>query len=225
MALVIALALMTGLQGELRDRILGSQAHVYVWKTGGITDYHAEVAKLLTSAAAWSAPRRRSSARRWSPPARAQAFISVKGDRSRARADGHRHRDGDACRAASTRSTHETEDEPPAILLGKDLAKQLGVDGRRHGDALTPQGTLSPMGMMPRTRRAAAWPASSASASTSSTRRTASCRSTVGERLLGKDTVDLIQLRVDDIYDAPRIADDDPEAARARRTSRRTGPT
>jgi len=46
MALVIALALMTGLQGELRDRILGSTAHVYVWKTGGIEDYKAEVSKL-----------------------------------------------------------------------------------------------------------------------------------------------------------------------------------
>src|SRR5512142_3448573 len=45
MALVIALALMTGLQNELRDRILGSNAHVYVWKQGGITDYHAEAAK------------------------------------------------------------------------------------------------------------------------------------------------------------------------------------
>ena len=30
MALVIALALMTGLQGELRDRILGSKPHIYV---------------------------------------------------------------------------------------------------------------------------------------------------------------------------------------------------
>ena len=46
MALVIALGLMTGLQGELRDRILGSTAHVYVWKTGGIADYQSEVAKL-----------------------------------------------------------------------------------------------------------------------------------------------------------------------------------
>src|ERR671911_1109192 len=46
MALVIALALMTGLQGELRDRILGSTAHVYVWKTGGIDDYQAEVRKV-----------------------------------------------------------------------------------------------------------------------------------------------------------------------------------
>src|SRR5438132_3954766 len=47
MALVIALALMTGLQGELRNRILGSNAHVYVFKQGGILDYHAEVRKLL----------------------------------------------------------------------------------------------------------------------------------------------------------------------------------
>ena len=45
-ALVIALALMTGLQGELWDRILGSSADVYVWKQGGIADYHAEVVKL-----------------------------------------------------------------------------------------------------------------------------------------------------------------------------------
>src|ERR1700758_3441304 len=49
MALVIALALMTGLQGQLRDKILSSQAHIYVWKTGGITNesYSAEVAKLM----------------------------------------------------------------------------------------------------------------------------------------------------------------------------------
>src|SRR3989454_11522203 len=47
MALIIALALITGLQQELRDRILGSNAHVYVFKPGGITDYHAEAAKLL----------------------------------------------------------------------------------------------------------------------------------------------------------------------------------
>ena len=42
MALVIALALMTGLQGEIRDRILGANPHIYVWKTSGITDYRAE---------------------------------------------------------------------------------------------------------------------------------------------------------------------------------------
>src|SRR5216683_675788 len=46
MALVIALALMTGLQGELQSRILGSNAHVYVWNSKGIADYHAEADRL-----------------------------------------------------------------------------------------------------------------------------------------------------------------------------------
>jgi len=46
---VVALAMMTGLQDELRDRIVGSNPHVYVWNTKGITDYHAEVEK----AASW----------------------------------------------------------------------------------------------------------------------------------------------------------------------------
>ena len=47
-AVVIALALMTGLQGELRDKILGSTAHIYVYKSPGIDDYRAEV-KLLSN--------------------------------------------------------------------------------------------------------------------------------------------------------------------------------
>src|SRR5215204_2582147 len=47
MALLIALALMTGLQGELRDRIIGSAAHVYVFKADGIQDVEAEIKKML----------------------------------------------------------------------------------------------------------------------------------------------------------------------------------
>src|SRR4051812_33575970 len=46
MALVVSLAMMTGLQGELQARILGSSAHVFIYKPGGITDYHPEVEKL-----------------------------------------------------------------------------------------------------------------------------------------------------------------------------------
>jgi hypothetical protein len=40
---------MTGLQGELRDRIVGSAAHVYVFKVGGIQDPAAEVARVLAA--------------------------------------------------------------------------------------------------------------------------------------------------------------------------------
>ncbi len=63
-ALIVALAMMTGIQGELRDRILGSTAHIYVQKTDGIEDYHAEVKQAPDGAAACSARRRRSWARR-----------------------------------------------------------------------------------------------------------------------------------------------------------------
>src|SRR3954469_17065784 len=45
MALIIALALMTGVQGELRDRIVGATAHVYVsnLSPGGFADVNAEL--------------------------------------------------------------------------------------------------------------------------------------------------------------------------------------
>ena len=46
MALLIVLALMTGLQGELRDRIVGSTAHIFVYKAGGIADPAEELAKV-----------------------------------------------------------------------------------------------------------------------------------------------------------------------------------
>ena len=46
MAVIVALAIMTGLQQELRDRIVGSNPHIYVWNRDGISDYRAEVAKL-----------------------------------------------------------------------------------------------------------------------------------------------------------------------------------
>src|SRR5262245_47007590 len=46
MALVVALALMTGLQAELRDRSLGATAHVFVYKQTGLISYQKEVEAL-----------------------------------------------------------------------------------------------------------------------------------------------------------------------------------
>ena len=57
MALIVALALMTGMQGELRDRILGSTAHIYVYKTSGVfTDVDAEIKKLSVPGVVGAAP-------------------------------------------------------------------------------------------------------------------------------------------------------------------------
>jgi lipoprotein-releasing system permease protein len=202
MALVIALALMTGLQGELRDRILGSGAHIYVWKQGGISEYHAEVARLLTvPKVTGAAPAILGKALISS--ARGESFISLKGIDPALEPSVTDI--ASAMRAGSLASLDASADSGGGILLGRDLATQLGVSVGDPVSLLTPQGTLSPMGMMPRTRRLSvagiftlglyefdsSWGFVSLD---------------VARRLLDKDSVDLIQLRVDDIYRAPDVA-------------------
>jgi lipoprotein-releasing system permease protein len=205
MALVIALALMTGLQGELRDKILSSQAHIYVWKNGGITDYPSEVQKLKgVPGVVGAAPTIFGKA--LVTAGESQAFISVKAIDPALEPSVTAIKD--AMRQGSLNAlTNEPEDQPPAILIGADLAKQLGV---RLGDLvtlITPQGTLSPMGVLPRTRRARV-----AGIYNLGLYEFDSSYGFVslpfGERLTGMNMVELIQLRVGDIYDAPRIADD-----------------
>ena len=46
-----------------------------------------------------------------------------------------------------------------------------------------------------------------------------------GMLLAGTDRVDHIEVKVANVYDAPRIADRDRRASSGRTTSRRTGPT
>ena len=55
-ALIVALALMTGVQSELRDRIVGSTAHLQVYKIGSsIASVDAEVERLRVAAGATGA--------------------------------------------------------------------------------------------------------------------------------------------------------------------------
>ncbi len=57
MAVIIALALMTGAQGELRDVMIGSTAHVYVYKQDGpFTDVDADRARVQVPGVIASAP-------------------------------------------------------------------------------------------------------------------------------------------------------------------------
>ena len=79
MALLIVLALMTGLQGELRDRIVGSAAHVYVFKAGGFGDGGRGSQEGARACRASSARRRSCSGRGWS-----RAPAATSSSRSRA---------------------------------------------------------------------------------------------------------------------------------------------
>lgn len=209
MALVIALALMTGLQNELRDRILGSNAHVYVWNQHGIKDFHDEVAKLrqiphVIGAAPAILDKALISASRGD-----KAFITVKG------IDPQLEPSVTDIQRAMTRGSladlqNTSSDQSDGILLGKDLASQLGVTLGDSVSLLTPQGTLSPMGMIPRTRRlrvAGVFSLGLYEFDSSYGFVTLD----VAKRLLDRDTVDLIQLRIDDIYAAPQVARIIPE--------------
>jgi lipoprotein-releasing system permease protein len=100
--------------------------------------------------------------------------------------------------------------EVGGILLGKDLAAALDVAVGDSVTLLTPQGTLTPFGLAPRQRRLRVAGIFSLGLY--------ELDSTFGfvtidaaKRLLDRDQVDFIQLRVDDIYRAPAIARSIPD--------------
>ena len=204
MALVIALALMTGMQGELRDRILGSTAHIYVWHTGGIRDYQADVRRLLqVPGVTGAAPAILGKALVTS--GHDSAFISLKGidpslepnvtDIRRSMLQG------------SLDSLTPGGDERPGVLMGKDLASMLGVKVGDTVNLLTPNATLTPMGLMfrPFTVRVSGIYSLGLYEFDSSY---GFISLDLAKRLLGKTGPDLVQLKVRDIYAAPQIAEE-----------------
>ena len=202
-ALIVALALMTGLQGELRDRILGSTAHIYVWKTGGIADYHDEVRTLMgVPSVLGAAPAIMGKALISSP--QGKSFITIKGidpalepnvtDIKRSMQKGR------------IEDVEQGESELPGILIGKQLAESLAVNVGDIVNLLTDQGTLSPGGMLPRNRKARVAGVFSLGLQEFDSE-WGFVSLPFAERLVGVDQVEMIQLRVDDINASPQIAD------------------
>ena len=205
MALIIALALMTGLQQELRDRIVGSSAHVYVYKVteGGITDYAAEVQTLLgLPHVLGAAPAMLGKA--LATTGRAEAFITFKGiDPALEKtvtevAQAVRHGSLDAL-------IGEAGGRVGGVVLGEGLAAQLGAFVGDEVTLVTPQGTLSPMGVIPRQTRLRIVGIFNLGLYEFDTSY-GFVSLDVARRLLRKDQADLIELRVDDMYAAPDIA-------------------
>jgi lipoprotein-releasing system permease protein len=200
---VIALALMTGLQGELRDRILGSSPHIFVWKRGGPPGYREQLEALrrephVIGAAPAIIGKALVSA------AGDQAFINLKGidpaEEPQVTAIAGAMRSG----SLDALSKHDP-DSPGEILLGTDLAAQLGVSLGDSISVVTPQGTLSPMGMIPRARRLRVAGTFNLGLYEIDSQ-TGFVSLDVAKRLLDRDDIDAIQLRLDDIYQAPAVA-------------------
>ena len=207
MALLIALALMTGVQGELRDRIVGSTAHVYVSKGGGITDYETDVAKLRQlpgvagAAPAVSGPAMISGSGR-------QGFITVKGIVPRF--------EQSVTRVSQSMQSGAIEDLEPrdgkmaGIVIGDKLARRLGALSGDTVELVTPHGPVTPFGGVPGIRRLKVVGVFKLGL-LEFDEGYGFVHLDVAKRLLDKDHLDSIELRLDDLFRAREVAASVPE--------------
>lgn len=156
MILLIALAIMTGFQGELRSRILGAAAHLSIYKGGGepFTDYRAVIAKLggidgiVGAAPVFYGKGLISSAT-------GSALVTLKGIEPSQEATvtefGEKMLVGGLMRLLEPKDD-VPKDGPPGIVVGEELAMTLGVFIGDVVKVTTPEGHLTPFGMIPRTR-------------------------------------------------------------------------
>jgi lipoprotein-releasing system permease protein len=149
MALMVALGLMTGLQREIRSRILGATAHLSVFKSrsDNFDDYRDVVERVR------KAPRVQGAApalygKGLLTSGTASAVATLKGivpaqERTVTEL-------GNQVEEGSLDVLADGGEGMAPILLGRDLATALGVS---TGDVVTvtsPEGRLSPMGVLPR---------------------------------------------------------------------------
>lgn len=160
MILLIALAILTGFQGELRSRILGAASHLSIYKGGGesFTDYRDVIAKLggidgiLGAAPVLYGKALVSSAT-------GSGLVTLKGIEPMQEATvtefGGKMMVGGLMRLVEPEdggSSVALEDTTPGIVVGEELAMTLGVFTGDVVKVTTPEGHLTPFGMVPRTR-------------------------------------------------------------------------
>jgi lipoprotein-releasing system permease protein len=199
MALMIALGLMTGLQGEIRSRILGATAHLSLFRSQseGFDDYRNVVESVRHMPhVQGTAPALYSKALITSTTSSAVATLKgILPEDERTVTELHTQIEG-----AALEVLQDPESGLPPLLLGRDLASSLGVVA---GDVVTvtsPKGRLSPMGVLPKlaklrvagTVRSGLYEFDSA---------WAYMPLATAQRLFGDgDRASLVEVRIDDMY-------------------------
>ncbi len=151
-ALLVALGLMTGLQSEIRTKILGATAHISIFRSGNAPfDNHREVAERVRKlpGVLGAAPAIYSKGLVGSPTTTAVATLKgVLPAEERTVTD-----IGSQVQGGSLEDLTDPGQGPPPILLGRELASNLAVG---PGDVITvtsSRGRLSPVGLLPRVTR------------------------------------------------------------------------
>ena len=206
MALLIALALMTGLQGEIRSMILGTTAHISIFKSRseGFENYRqATLTVRKVPRVLGSAPTVYGKVLISSPAASDVATIKgILPELEKSVTDMR------AQLASGSLNALEKDSGPDGlapVLLGSELASKLAVTAGDVVNVTSPQGRLSPLGMLPRqaklrvvgTVRSGLYEFDSA---------WAYVPFAVAQRLFDKgDSATLVEVRVDDMYAVKEI--------------------
>ena len=153
MTLIVVLAVMNGFEKTLKDKILGTQAHIVVLKAGqeGIDQYDQVARKVEETPDVVSA----------SPFIFSQVMLSSDSGVSGVVLKGiDPARVGKVTELGRYLKAGRLEDlqKPPegelaGIVLGVELAKHLGLSVGDPLQVISPLGTITPMGMVPKMRR------------------------------------------------------------------------
>jgi lipoprotein-releasing system permease protein len=208
MAVLIAMALMTGLQKELRERIVGSSAHVYVFKPGeGIQDIPAEVKKLRGVPRVIGAAPAAIGKGLLTSGMDQQAAVTIKGIDPALEVSVTDIRT--AIREGTLDAIRGGPDEMDGIILGIDLAATLEVKVGDSVRLLTPDQVLTPFAPMPRTRAFKVAGIFSLGLFEFDSEY-ALVELAVAQRVFGKDQPDFMQVRLDDMFASREVAEDIP---------------
>jgi lipoprotein-releasing system permease protein len=207
MALMVALGLMTGLQREIRSKILGATAHISIFRSGNepFDNYRDVVAKVRTVPRALGA----------APTVYGKGLMMTAGGSAVATLKGvvpAQERTVTDLASQVEEGQLDALDQVaegslPPVLLGRDLASTLGVGVGDVVSVTSPNGRLSPYGMVPSVKKLrvagtvhsglyefdAQW---------------AYIPLAVAQRLFteGSDSASLVEVRIDDIYAVKEVA-------------------
>ena len=145
MALIVVIAVMNGFDADLKARILGGQSHIVLMRHGSaFNQYHLVLEKIVDTAGVEAA----------TPYIITQGML-----RSKSGAVGAVVRGIDPQTAGQVMKTLEqvaltdvsakSKTEVPGIVLGKELARNLGVIEGDMIHLMSPRGMLSPIGHIP----------------------------------------------------------------------------
>jgi lipoprotein-releasing system permease protein len=151
MALVVVLSVMNGFRADLMSKILGVNSHLLVLKYGGPFKDHERVAEKVTKMEGVAAT---------TPFIYSQVMVNCSGKASGAILRGL---DPDSAgrviaieqmtKKGAVASLRARRDGIPTIVIGTELAKQIGAFPGSSITVMSPEGKLTPVGRAPNTRQ------------------------------------------------------------------------